>query len=315
MSFTSEVKKYILSSCEMDLVGIADVKALAEEPAGYRPTDILPNAKTIIVFGKSMADGGVQAAFRTFEDGHPFAYSTYGAFCSDLASNFSLFFNTFNIAEYIERTFGETAMPLPCGPLQNGTPNKTAVPVLAGPEMKGLPMDISKAAVAAGLGHFGWSGHLLTPEYGPRIQFGAVVTSMELECDKPYSGEILCDPVKCGICSRVCPTKALPAYGEGEPKIRNVIGHSDQTANHNFNRCLVAACAMRREFGGMEDYIDNCDPTDEELQQAFENKPINHWDGLDHYPKWRCDKCLLYCPVGSWKERFADRGLSHGAEV
>ena len=39
-----------------DLFGVASVDALNDAPLGHRPTDILPNAKSIIVLGMKMLD-------------------------------------------------------------------------------------------------------------------------------------------------------------------------------------------------------------------------------------------------------------------
>ena len=50
-------------------------------------------------------------------------------------------------------------------------------------------------------------------------------------------------------------------------------------------------------------------PSGEELKAAFEKKPINGLS-VEHYPRYLCDRCLVYCPAGHWKERFADTGLS-----
>jgi epoxyqueuosine reductase QueG len=310
MSVTNEIKRYVVSEFDMDMVGVADIDLLSDEPEGYRPADILPGAKAVIVYGKRMPDGGVQAAFRKFEDGHPTAHSGYGAFCADLASNFTLFFHTFNLAQYIERTFGYATTPLPCGPMQCGVPTSVPMPAFAEPFKVGLPLNIERAAFASGLGDYGWSGRILTEEYGPRIQFGAVITRMELEPDAPYSGERLCRGESCRICSRICPVDAMPNTEYDEKRILGVRGHERNVANVKLNRCIVASCALRKEFGGMVDCIETCDPTEAELEEAFRNKPINHFEGLDHYPKWKCDKCLIYCPAGNWDKRFKETGLS-----
>ena len=29
-----------------------------------------------------------------------------------------------------------------------------------------------------------------------------------------YSGQVLCNPEKCGICTEVCPTKAISSYND-----------------------------------------------------------------------------------------------------
>jgi epoxyqueuosine reductase QueG len=314
MSYTQEIKRYVLGECEMDLVGIADTAYLSDEAPGYRPTDILPGAKSVVVFGKRMPDGSVQTAFRAFEDGNFLAKTSYGIYGKDVAAGFTLFFRTFDICQYIERLFGYTATPLPCGPMQCGVPVSVPVPSFVEPFRAGLPLNIERAAYASGLGDYGWSGRILTSEYGPRIQFGAVLTTMPLSFDAPYGGARLCGGADCLACVKHCPVDAIPRPGDETPRSLGVADRIRDAANVKLNRCTVAACALRKEFGGFDDYVENLDPSEEELEAAFLKKPVNHWEGLDHYPKWRCDKCLIYCPTGNWKVKFADRELTraHG---
>lgn len=313
MRFADSIKEYVLGTCNMDLVGIAPASALDDEPAGHRATDILPGAKSILVFGRRLADGAVQAAFRALEDGNLDAQSSYATYGCDLTPNMMLFFMQFNIAQYIEQTFGYTAVPVPSGPMQNVTSTNVKRPVFMGPLKTHMLLNLDKAAVAAGLGEYGWSNFVVTPQYGPRQQFGMVVTQMELDYDRPYVGPQLCDPKACGICSRVCPTGAIsPCKGRHV----TVADQHYQMAEVNANACAVASLAFRQEFAGkvkVPDLITHNNPTDAELEEAYAKKPILH-TSLDHYPKYFCNRCLLYCPLGSWKERFHDTGLSKFGE-
>ena len=71
------------------------------------------------------------------------------------------------------------------------------------------------AAVAAGLGIFGWHGLLLTPGYGPRVRLAAVVTDAPLEAAAAAAMDDPC--VKCGgACVRACPAEAISMPAEGE---------------------------------------------------------------------------------------------------
>jgi epoxyqueuosine reductase QueG len=70
------------------------------------------------------------------------------------------------------------------------------------------PLDIVKAAVEAGLGTLGLNGMLLTPEFGPRVTLGGVLTYAELEPD-PRRLEALCRGESCGRCLSVCPGQAV----------------------------------------------------------------------------------------------------------
>jgi epoxyqueuosine reductase QueG len=340
-NLTNEIKEYVLEGCGMDLVGACDSSLFDDEPDGHRPSDILPGAKSVIVFGRRLPDGGVQAAFRHFEDGHPTARGSYGAYCGDLAPNCNLFFATFDLSQFIEKKYDFIAAPMPCGTMQCGLPSSVPIPAFIEPFKVGLPFNIERAAFAAGLGDYGWSGRILTEQYGPRVQFGAVITTMPLEYDEPYSGEKLCRGETCRACARHCPTGALPEADDfarhcptgalpeaddpdtlskqGEKRAQSVQrgagGTVRETAAVRLNSCIVAACALRREFGGEDDYVDSLNPTDDELIEAFKRKPINNYEGLDHYPKWRCDKCLIYCPTGGWHEKFAKRGLTKEGEA
>ena len=57
--------------------------------------------------------------------------------------------------------------------------------------------------------------------------------------------------------------------------------------------------------------VDKDSPTDEELAEALSrNFEKPGFQTLDHIPMFHCERCLIYCPVGNWKEKFADHGLS-----
>ena len=69
------------------------------------------------------------------------------------------------------------------------------------------------AAVRAGLGEFGLSGLVITPQYGPRVRYVSIITEAELEPD-PLVKEKACMRGKCGgdkgpACWSRCGNKAL----------------------------------------------------------------------------------------------------------
>jgi len=226
--------------------------------------------------------------------------------------NMNLFFMQFNISQFIERTFGYTAVPVPSGPMHNVTPGNVPLPAFVGSKRVQYIIHSERAAYAAGLGDIAWNNMLVTEENGPRQAIGIVVTNMELDYDAPYSGEKLCDPAKCGICTKLCPTCAIPA-ADGEKDSYVVAGQTVEMAKINANACAVASMAFRKEFSGKfnnPDLIMNNNPTDEEIIDAYRNKmPISPYS-LDHFPKHFCNKCMIYCPLGNWEEKFAQTGLS-----
>jgi len=62
------------------------------------------------------------------------------------------------------------------------------------------------AAYLAGLGSFGFNNVLLTPDWGPRIRFTSIFTTLELE-GNTIPGDDLC--THCLSCARNCPVDAL----------------------------------------------------------------------------------------------------------
>lgn len=61
-------------------------------------------------------------------------------------------------------------------------------------------------AVAAGLGWLGWSGNLMTPQFGAAVFLASVLTSAKLE-PGPLLEENPCD--KCKLCTAVCPVEMV----------------------------------------------------------------------------------------------------------
>jgi len=69
------------------------------------------------------------------------------------------------------------------------------------------PLSYKLAAYEAGIGVFGRPGILITPEYGPRVNLGVVLTNARLEPDERMRGFNPCD--QCDVCVRICPIRAI----------------------------------------------------------------------------------------------------------
>jgi epoxyqueuosine reductase len=278
----------------MDLCGIAPASRFEGAPKGTLPTDYLPGCKSVIVVGVRLVEGVIQTIFRNFEDGKTQAQGVYGTYGYTIAPNFHLLYSVYDVAQYIERKTGALAMPTQVGPFGNG-----------------ISISQRHAAVAAGLGEFGWMSIILTPQFGPRNRFGAILTTAELEPDPMYNGPGLCDPTKCNICTTVCPTGALSKFGD---KAARRVVYKDKNGDKAYDychvdmtRCRIASHGLMKKTGGDKDLVTSLEATAEEVAKAVSTIKSG---GLQDSPTWKCGKCLAYCPAGNWKEKFRDSGLS-----
>ena len=274
----------------MDMCGFASLDRFDESPPGRHPTEVLPGCKTVIVIGTRLLDGIVQVNYRAYEQDRFDLKGLYNTYGYAMLPNLALTYACYGVAQAVERNLGEVATPLSTGPMTNGT-----------------QISIRHAAVAAGLGEFGWASIVLTPDFGLRNRFGVVLTTAEIEPDPLYSGPKLCDPEKCTICTDVCPTNAIGKYGTEDYRSCKL----GKYGKVSFARCQVATEGMRKEYGASEDFIDTNAASDKDVAEARKKMPLMD-RGLQHHETHHCGLCLSYCPVGNWKEKFKDRALTEG---
>ena len=295
-----EMKAQIIEltkSLGMDLCGIASVDRFAGAPEGTKPEDVLPGCKSVIVVGLKLLDGVVQANFRAFEEGKTNVKGIFATYGYTIVPNFELSYVCYSVARFIENNSSGIATPCSTGPMTNGK-----------------QISNRHAAVAAGLGEFGHMSIVINPEFGPRVRWGVILTTLELEADQMYDGPKLCEPEKCGVCARVCPTGAIRMPGTHELAHVEIGGKSYEYNLTQFVKCNKALKAMTKALGGAEDYLDKEDPTMEDMLEAEKKMPIDI-TGLQHINTWNCNKCQTYCPAGNWGKKYKETGLSKGASV
>ena len=294
MDLKAELKALAKAS-GMDFCGVASIDRFETAPPELHPSRVLPGCKSVIVIGVRLLDGIIQANFRDFEDGQADLKGLYGTYGYTMLPNFELTYACYRAAQFIERETGKTAVPCSTGPMTNGR-----------------QVSLRHCAVAAGLGEFGWMSIVLTPEFGPRNRWGAILTTAELEPDPLYSGPKLCNPEKCGICTKVCPSGALSRYDDPEKPARVVkMGDKEYHYCHvDMAKCYLVEHKMLKKYGGSEDYVDE-NATVPEMTPAL--KSMAQLDmGIQDTPSWYCGRCLSYCPAGKWGEKFSATGLSRG---
>jgi epoxyqueuosine reductase len=292
MNLKDEIREFGLTTLDMDCIGVTNVERLSGAPEGHRPTDILPGAQSVIVMGVRLSLGAVQTIYRAHEDGLRHLQCIYGTHGYALTPNYHLKFAAYRLARFLEKK-GFLATPLPSGPGAGGA-----------------PFSHRHAAVAAGLGEFGWMSIVLTPDYGPRIRWVSVITRAGIEPDPLYDGPALCDPATCDICISVCPTGAISPT---ESRQVTMGGRSFEYGAVNMARCRIGLEGLTKKTLGLKDLQFSDNPTMEEVEAVSRNMDPRQLREVIlpvHRGTYYCGKCLAHCPVGNEHERNLLAGLS-----
>ena len=208
-----------------DLVGIAPIERFAGVEPRHHPASIFPEVRTVVVIGKRITRG----ALRGLEEGTQFdLYQKYGY---EWLENRVLSMCTFKTAEFLEDRRWE-AVPILDLPVE--------IPPLGIPIREGLPapnvlVDLPQAAVRAGLGEIGYLDVFLSPQYGPRQRFQAILTDAEL-APLPVFGGTICDRSR--ELAGLCP---LGAIDPDDERVLEICGKRMTVAGIRWERC--AACA------------------------------------------------------------------------
>jgi epoxyqueuosine reductase len=211
-ALTSSKVKSLMKDFGADLVGIASVDRFDGAPPGHGPLDLMPQAKSVVVGGVRIPDPvvdydeyhlkmtemspdlGIRANMENF-------YMQMGHYTLDMMLNIA----ATRLANYLEINHGQRSLPT-----VNAQHTGLGHPVMEAP--MGF-FSQRHAAVRAGLGEFGFSGLVITPQYGPRVRYVSVITEAELEPD-PLLTEKVCMRGKCGgeagpKCHQKCSKSAL----------------------------------------------------------------------------------------------------------
>lgn len=157
-----------------------------------------------------------------------------------------------------------------------------------------LPIDMDKgsgligevslrhAAQCAGLGEIGLNRLLITPQYGPRVRLGAVITSADLAPDEPFKGE-LCKREKCAACVRACPVGAISTKGEV-----NVFKCAPNILKYFIPGIISTVNSLAEGEAGWKEIQDQArNPETWKILQVLTTGMI-----------YNCFKCVTSCPIG-----------------
>jgi epoxyqueuosine reductase QueG len=182
------------------LVGIASRERLADAPPSADPGYLLPSTRSIISFALPLDRGTIRDYL---------AKKEWLAHGNDQKRIYQKLYTIADrLADFLKgkgfETLGLEANSV-YRPEDGSTEPKTQSGL--GLRVKLVP-DFSHryGAVAAGLGRLGWSGNLMTPQFGSAVFLASVLTSAQMEAD-PLLEEDPCD--KCKLCTTVCPVEMI----------------------------------------------------------------------------------------------------------
>ncbi len=227
--------------------GIAKASSLENGPSGYRPTDMLASAESILCLGVPVPKGIFKCQGRS--------ESMYWRAASIYYRNIdAVLMRACSIIE----DKGEVAVPIyACFPYD-----------IKGKGDFWAYMSLVKMAEAVGIGKVGKNGLLFSSKYGPRLLLGGVVTTASLlTMAWPEKDEKGCSE-ECFVCQEQCPVKAIeksgkvdriaclkysmksPIFssmmrtGEIPPQDVQMINHVTAVDDHSMYRCIkcVSVC-------------------------------------------------------------------------
>ena len=181
-----------LKQKDIHVLGAASAEVLDKTaPIGFRPSEMLPGAKTVLIFGKPLP----LAVFLT-----PKSYKNL--FYVNTFSNY------YGITD--EAASGASMIMENAGFLSLPVPSYNPIRFYQG-EPRGV-LSLKHCAVEAGIGRMDKNTLLIHPEYGNILRFGGLITTMEWPCSGPREHKNLC-PSKCHICVDACPKGAIKGDG------------------------------------------------------------------------------------------------------
>ena len=92
-------------------------------------------------------------------------------------------------------------------------------------------------AVASGIGRIGWSGNVITKEYGARVLLNSIITDAKLTPDKPMEKNPC---VRCKICEKSCQGGL---FAKDSEETINIAGVEETIAQRNNYAYCIAICS------------------------------------------------------------------------
>jgi epoxyqueuosine reductase len=298
MNLKQRVKELAFSN-GLDYVGIAPVERFTNSPEEHKPDVLLPGARSVISMGKKLSKGALISHSNFYHRRIRDYYFTYLRFGYGAINLHFLDETALIVTRFLEKE-GYIAFPI----MASGIEDYRKAPM--------GPISHRHAAVAAGLGEFGWNNLFMTPDAGPRVRLVTVITTAELEPDPMYHGDPICDKERCKKefgeeknypCARACTMKVLDRSGKKYWEVE-IGGRIYRYAQFDKFKSMWASLGLcKAALGKKEIPLPRGKIGMPEIVSAMaEREPSQPLEmvvaGRSNY----CGRCLNECPVGMPKE-------------
>ena len=316
----------LVKAMGVDLVGFTDTARLEKAPPSGNLKSVLPNAESAIGLAVAFDEDAVYKFMRK-ED--------YWALNRSYQEGYRILTRAGQaIKVLLEKRGYDVFLPMVNFQYEDGQaePQSTMRPVISH----------KYVCEAAGIGWHGWSGNLLTSEFGANVSLNCVVTSAKL-APSPIVVEDWCST--CRICTAVCPTHYMPKQEADEVEIA---GHTARYAKRRTAlRCSItcggANCKRRDDsrwsawsaefIEDMPNAHDSDEAFEERVKEAVVEQPENirlrliyEQAGLNLVPQdqidsmidtalLNCSFCQLVCVPGMDKRQEAYRMIISSGHV
>ncbi|OLS13975.1 MAG: iron-sulfur cluster-binding protein [Promethearchaeota archaeon CR_4] len=211
MILSKNVKK-LAKSFGLDLCGIAPADKFTGAPDGFKPTDIYPKCKSVIVFAKKLPSDILESPNRV-----PYTHATQ-TILQDL-DRIGLAFSD-KLADE-----GVNSIPIPADdPYEYWEPERSYGRAI---------LSLRHAGYLAGLGVIGINNLLVNEKYGNLICLGSILVDVTLEPDTIINRKY-CIP-NCFLCLKSCPQKALDGKTVDQQLCRKVCKIKTEKGYNLFN--------------------------------------------------------------------------------
>jgi epoxyqueuosine reductase len=246
-----------------DLIGFLNLEDY-NSPRSPDPHRYLPSAKSIIVLGFKPLAGAYNYEENTWSKMHSYLYSVEGA------GNFA----GYHLGRFVERDYDAE-----CFFVQAHRPfeidEETFRSVVGS-------VSLRHAAVQSGLAVWGRNTLALTKEFGPRVMFLGLLTSLDLESDPPLMGYDPCAHCEYD-CRSSCPANAF--IEDGRVLSHRCVKVSQPNDVGNFVRFLV-------EMAEKPSW-------EKRLEMIKSPRFFRHLQFLQSFVHYHCHNCTRYCPTAS----------------